>query len=186
MWGIVYKLQECSLPPRQYLVFRLWLWQAANVAVPQCLKKWSEAPIILLNFSWKLSASLVDTILENLCNQKQSILMVLDLWKHQRGACPWHSKIQWFCSQFHVVRKSTPPIAWWYTAKVWAIWRFGSKEEFSTTSSQQGFLSEFSSPLFFCVFEKQNLWILALAMAAALKPVDTLFVCLSQRRRGWK
>ena len=79
MWGIVYKLQECSLPPRQFLVFRLWLWQAANVAVPQCLKKWSEAPIILLNLSWKLSASLVDTILENLCNQKQSILMVLDL-----------------------------------------------------------------------------------------------------------
>ena len=49
------------MPPRQFLVFRLWLWQAAHVAVPQCLKKWSEAPTILLIFSWKLLANMVDT-----------------------------------------------------------------------------------------------------------------------------
>lgn len=81
-------------------------------------------------------------------------------------------------------RKSIPPIAQWDTATVCAIWHFGSKEEFATTSSQQGFSSEFSSPLFFCASEKQNLWILALTMAVAPKPVETLFVCLSQRCSG--
>ena len=81
-------------------------------------------------------------------------------------------------------RKSIPPIAQWDTATVWAIWHFGSKEEFAATSSQQGFSSELSSPLFFCASEK-NLWILALTMAVAPKPVETLFVCLGQRCSGW-
>ena len=88
MWKIIYKLEECSLPPRQLLVFRLWLWQAARVAVPQCLKKSGEAPIILFNFSWRLPARLVDTLIESLCNQRPSILMVRDVWKHQWGSCP--------------------------------------------------------------------------------------------------